>query len=298
MLKTVKVTDRDIIVHKNNDDNEKIKGAEWFPTKYANIALFAKKNTGKTTVIENILKVRAGKNTAFVFFASTINKDPTWRRIVKYWQDRNHDVFVHDDIYEGKTNLIREFIDEQKEKEEERKFKPPSPPLPKEKCQLIPLMGSTGLTNIEEERERKRKMQHENQEQEKRQKKAKKPRIIYPEYIIAIDDMGEGMRDPEINQLLKTNRHFQVDIILSGQNLHDLQPQAILQLNYTLIFGGIPEEKRERLYKNMLINVPFDLFNRMYDDATSKPHRFFYIGTVPGGRPEEFRRGFTEKYQI
>jgi hypothetical protein len=124
MFKTKKVSDTKIKVVKNPDNELTAKGADWFPIVYSNIFLLGKKFSGKTVVIENILQKTAGKNTKFIFIVSTINKDPSYKRILKYLEKKGHDVITYDDIYDydsdgKKINVIEEFIVEQKAKGEE-----------------------------------------------------------------------------------------------------------------------------------------------------------------------------------
>jgi hypothetical protein len=67
---------------------KEVKGYDMFEEPYGNIFLSAKKKSGKTTLIYNILKHCAGKDvngdkTKIMAFVSTLNKDPSWKVIKK-----------------------------------------------------------------------------------------------------------------------------------------------------------------------------------------------------------------------
>jgi hypothetical protein len=121
-----------------------------------------------------------------------------------------------------------------------------------------------------------------------------KRKIIYPDYIIVCDDLGDSMRNKALTQLLKTNRHYRTMVILSSQDLNDLLPAARKQLDYVLVFGRQSQAKMKDLYDNLKLDIDFQDFLELYSDATSKQYSFFYINRA--GKEDEFRKGFTEKY--
>ena len=298
MLKTKTVSDKKIKVIKNPDNEMLAKGADWFPIVYSNIFELAKKFSGKTTICENILQHCAGKNTKFIFIVSTINKDPTWKRIVRYWENKGNDVLTYDDIYtedeDGyRTNVIQEFINEQKSIiDDDSQI---GSGVVKQQAQyIIPQQAqyirySPAIVQIgagEKEAKVEKPLEYI--------EKKKNIKVIYPEYIIVIDDMGSAMRDKSITQLLKTNRHYKTKVILSGQNLNDLEPAAIRQLDYCLVFGRIPVDKLIKLREDLNLTLPEDKFLDIYKDATAKPYQFLYIGRSPNG--DIFRKSFNEEY--
>ena len=64
------------------EDKRPIKGCELCAQLYANIFLIAKKESGKTTVIYNILDRCAGRDTMVFAFVSTLNNDANWAAIL------------------------------------------------------------------------------------------------------------------------------------------------------------------------------------------------------------------------
>jgi len=280
MFKTEKVSDNEIVAIKTKNESAPIKGEDWFPTKYPNVFILAKKNSGKTTVISNILDHCTGKNTKFIFIVSTIWKDPTWKKITNKWEKTN-EVFTSQDINEGGTNILNQFMEDRKEPEQTLQAQPPPKPIITKA--RIPMVGAGNIPNIAAVEVAEPKPE-------------RKSRIITPEYIIVLDDLGASMRDKSLTQLLKTNRHLKTMVILSSQSLTDLLPTALNQLDYILAFGRIPEDKQEDLYDKLNVSISFDSFKNLYQDATRIPYSFLYINR--GGKEDEYRKGFTEKYLL
>ena len=281
-FKTQRVSNKTVTVTNEQKKDLKIKGADWFAEPYSNIFLLAKKKSGKTTVIENILKHCSGRNTKFIFIVSTIHKDSTWRRIVDYWEDKGNDVLTYDDLTTDGVNVIQEFMDQQK-----GDIQQGSGPIIKNKTSIQDIKRVNGKLIIT------KSTQPVIVGRGEEELKESKPKLLYPEYFIVLDDLGNSMRDKAINQLLKTNRHYKAKVILSAQNLNDLMPEAIRNLDYVLCFGRIPDEKMEKLRQDLLLDVDEQTFHNMYKDATDKPHSFFYIGR---SGEDEFRKNFNDKY--
>jgi len=260
MMKIKKIND---VVIKPIVDNvhysKPIKGGDLFREPYANIFLLAKKKSGKTTIIYKILKECVGRDTRVYIFSSTVMKDKTYQHISEMLEDKKITFELFTSIYtEDKFNIIKdildESIDEENEDEEAPKFK-----------KVI----NFGDVNEEESK--------------------KKVKYIAPEIIFVFDDMGNMLKDPTIDTLLKTNRHYKSKCIISSQYLTDLTPQSRLQLDYVLVFKGLPLEKLETIYKDTDLSVDFDLFVKMYALATEEKYSFLYIDV----RNEEFRIKFS-----
>ena len=102
------------------------------------------------------------------------------------------------------------------------------------------------------------------------------------------------MRLPSFNTLIKTNRHYKSKVIISSQNLKDIMPEAHENIEFLLVFKGLKREILEKIYEDWKINLPYPLFEKLYDDATNLKHSFLYIDT----KNIEFRRNFNELLQI
>ena len=131
----------------------------------------------------------------------------------------------------------------------------------------------------------------DNDEEDKQERKPKK---IAPEYIFVFDDMSQMLRDKTISTLIKKHRHFKSKIILSSQYVNDLSPEARKNIDIFILFKGHSENKLEEIFINMDLQISFQLFLKLYENATSEPYGFLYVDKNKG----EFRRNFSYQYQI
>jgi hypothetical protein len=115
-----------------------------------------------------------------------------------------------------------------------------------------------------------------------------------PDDIFVFDDLGADLRHPSITQLLKTNRHERCKVILSSQYLTDLQPAAIKQIDFCLLFKSFGKDKLEKMYEHLDLSINMNQFQQLYDYATSAPFSFLYIDV----RAEQFRKNFNTKLSI
>lgn len=249
-------------------ENEKIKGFEMFPEVYSNIFLVARKKSGKTSVIWKILKSCAGKKTNVIIFSSTIHKDANIMHIIKHFKNKGNSIESYTSIKEDGEDKLKELLDRLKNEYEEE--------------------------SSEDEEKIKHKINLFREEEEEKDRKARKPSKLYPEYIIIFDDIGNELKNPVINQLLKTNRHYKSKVILSSQYVNDLSPESRKQIDYWILFGGHKMEKLKIIYDDADINIPFEDFINLYIDATKEKYNFLYIDT----RDVTFRKNFNKLYKI
>lgn len=244
-----------------------IKGCDLFPEiygLYGNIFLCAKKRSGKSTVIYNILKKCVGKNTKVYIFCSTCNKDPAYEKMMDYMDNRS--------IYYEAYSSISELDDVLEEIKN----------------------GSNDNEESEEEQNTAPSIIEFGDEILEQKKYVRKPKYIAPEYIIIFDDLGQTLRSKSIEQLLKTNRHWKCKTIISSQYLNDLNPASRLNLDFCLIFKGMPYEKITQIHKDLDLSVELDKFIEMYEEATETRFNFLYIDT----RSEKFRINFNKEFQL
>lgn len=279
----------------NTDNETKAKGHKIFPIVYSNVFLLGKKFSGKTTTISTILKEVHGKNTSFIFIGSTVNKDKSYKEIIKYYEDKGHDIEIYDDLTTEEDgeyyNVLDRFITQQKEEAKEQTgaglttIQQPSIINTESGIKYLSMIPSQikieqkGGSIAESNKETKKKVKY-----------------VYPLYIIVIDDMGNAMRNKYLTQLLKTNRHYKTMVIMSGQNITDLEPAALRQIDYTIVFGRQPDDKIFKLHDDLDLEISKEQLLELYKDATNEPFSFLYIGRTPRG--DEFRQGFNNKYEL
>ena len=102
-----------------------------FEEVYANIFLLARKKSGKTTVMYNVLKKCCDKDTRVVIFSATYKKDANMKAIVKYFKKKGNQIETYSSIFEGKLNILDGILDElgdpETDDEEEVKKRPKRP---------------------------------------------------------------------------------------------------------------------------------------------------------------------------
>lgn len=236
-------------------DITKIRGTNLFPSLYPNIFLLGKKRSGKTSVIYKILKSCAGKRTKVFIICATVYKDDTYEAIEKMLDKKGCEVKKYTSIDEKLSDIITELQRDEREPEKKKK---------ESKCIVF------GDESDEEE------------------KKEPKDRKISPEYIFILDDLSHTLRNPIIAELMKKNRHFKSMVICSSQNLNDLLPESILQLQYCLMFPHIPKEKLIEAHKKLDLSTPLNKFLEMYYYATKEQYNFLYVDSM-----DKFRQNFN-----
>jgi hypothetical protein len=244
-------------------------GAEYFTEPYANILLLAKKNSGKTTIIYNIIKNCAGPNTEVIIFCPTWRRDDNYKHIIKHMNKRKIEHQEYTSLYDGKTNILAAFLNELgNASDSEPDSEDEEPPDPIDLCHLV----------------------HCAEDKEK-EKKPRASRYIAPDFIFIFDDMKKQNRDLIIDKLIATNRHFKAKVILSTQFVTDIAPGTLANLDVALLFPKIPAERIESIYAAFdLANIRPEEFARMYNQATSTDHHFLYVDL----RADKFRVNFDE----
>ncbi len=250
----------------------KIKGAELFDNPYPNVFLCARKRSGKTSTIFKILKSCMLKDTNLIIFASTVNKDPTYKIITKYFEAKGCNVLKYTSIKEDGVNqlelLLKHLEDEAKKEEEEEEEEKPVKPKKLLRC--------------------------DDDDEECKTKRKKKQIYVPRDYIIVFDDLSTELRGNSVVSLLKKNRHYKMMCILSSQYVHDIDPSGLRQIDYFLIFKGIKEEKLQHIHKLADLGLEYNTFQAIYEKATEKLYSFLYIDT----QKELYRRNFNCLFQL
>ena len=266
-IEKVLVSNSDIVVKKLSISKKPFKGADWFDNAFANIFLLARKNSGKSTVVANIIEHMSGKDTSYIFVCSTVDKDPVWVDISKRLEKKGASVITETSLVnDDDVHIIEDFLQVQTQISD----KPVNKILPSKFRFNQQIISVKPITVTDKTKFRKLN------------------------YIIALDDLGEGLRDKPLTQLLKTNRHHKSMVIISSQSLKDLTPSSINQLDYILLFGQIPIDRLSIVVSGTGIDISFEDFLTLYNDATSKKYGFLYVDI----KNSIFRDGFTFQYVL
>ena len=99
------------LVNAITNDPDKIKGGNLISDPYNTTFLCAKRKSGKTSVLAEILTKTTDKRTVFWIFCPTHNVDSSWIEILKILNKKGNQVNVFDSVMDGKSNLLDEIID-------------------------------------------------------------------------------------------------------------------------------------------------------------------------------------------
>ena len=129
---------------------------------------------------------------------------------------------------------------------------------------------------------------------ESEEEKEPKSKYQYPKYIIILDDLSNELKNRSVDYLCKRNRHFQAKVIISTQYPNDLTPSTWKQMDFILIFKGLPLDKINKIHKEADLAIDLDTFEKIYHHATVKPYSFLYIDV----RNERLRKNFNIEYRL
>jgi hypothetical protein len=264
------VSVKPVVVHDNNE-SEKIKGYKILPFAFYNLFICSKKKSGKTSLINTIVKKTSDKRTNFWIFCSTHKIDDSWKAIINFLQERGNNVNAFDSIFDGKVNLLNKILDEMGEPE----------PVPEKKDKKAPV-------NLNELK-RSYDLFGKDLDSEGKEKKEYVPKKKAPKHIFIFDDLSPELKN--IDRLLKVHRHFQASVIISSQYIHDLSISSRLQIDVFCTFRGFSEEKMELVHKSLDLSIPFEILWQIYKHVTEEPYNFLYINI----RTEELRRNLNTK---
>lgn len=261
-MKIKQINNIDIKPVKIIKNNIPFKGVEMFENPYSSIFICAKRNSGKTTVIYNILKKCINKNTVVHVFSSTAHKDSTYEKLTNYLDNHNITYNIHTSLIENGINILGELIKEMSEVDE----------------------SESSSEDIE--------YNSDGEEIKARPKRKYIPKYIVPKHLIIFDDLGSTLRSPDIDTCLKVGRHWKAMIIISSQYINDINVSARLNLDYLLLFKNLPMQKLAEIYKDIDLSIDFDIFLECYNIATYDKYNFLYVDI----RKEKFRKNFNYEF--
>jgi hypothetical protein len=212
------------------------------------------------------------RDTVVDLFVSTIEKDRSWIQILEYLKNKGCQVNAHmSTIGEDGKDLIRGIIDQ-------------------------PLVFSDAEDSDEEDESTHChyiSIDNPDEEVAEKKKKRKKSKLAQKRIVI-LDDIGNELKKPSVDQLLKVNRHLHSKVILSSQYLNDLSPQARRQIDVWLLFNGCKKEKLLTVMRDCDTHLEYDQFEAVYKYATSVKYNFLYIDC----HHSKFRKNFNQEISI
>ncbi len=214
------------------------------------MSILAKRRSGKTTLIYNLIKQFATKNTIVMFYVPTFWKDDVYESIRKYLQKKKILYMDYGDIKENGVNNIEIFLEENKKDKEELRETEPEESQEDNVQVCLPCKFEARKPS------------------EKKPKKEKKEEVKL-EYMFIFDDMSQSLRDKWVSVLCKNSNHYRAKIILSSQSIKDLTPQTHAQLDYCILFKGFNDDSLDAFYERIEPNVSLEEFKNIYHRITS-----------------------------
>ena len=247
--------------NKTTKKKKKALGYQYFEEPYANIFLCAKKKSGKTTLIYNIIKNTIDKNTTVIFFVSTFHNDETYRYIEKYLQKNNINYIIYTSIYYDASNTKINLLDSIT-KRIELKAASESNKQTKIVDDDLKYIKLSKISNVESRKKRSSK-------------------YIVPEYLFVFDDIsGELKYNLSYNTLIKHNRHYKCKTITSSQGYKDIPVTVRQNIDYLILYRNLSNDTLESIYDELQFDdLTFDQFKEIYLDVVAEPYYFLYIDT-------------------
>jgi hypothetical protein len=257
------------VIVQDNNEAEKIKGFKIIPFAFYNMFICSKKKSGKTSLINTIIRKTTDKRTNVWVFCSTFKIDDSWKAIINYLEEKGNKVNTFDSIFDGKVNLLNKILDEMGEPED----------IPEKKDKKAPI----NLNEIKRSYDLFGKETDEKGEP----KKEYIPKKRAPKHLFIFDDLSPELK--HIDRLLKVHRHFKASVIISSQYIHDLSISSRLQIDVFCTFRGFSQEKLEMVHKSLDLSIPFDTLWCIYKHITEEPYQFLYVNV----RTEEIRKSLN-----
>jgi len=286
------------------------KGDDLFNFIYSSVYIIAKRKSGKTQLIYNILQQITDQTTNVIIFCSTYEKDDTYIEIIKWLKENGIKVTTFDSLFDGKNNRLDQFMDGdlqlggsiKKEKKKEKKNKKMKGKGEVEKIDmskfekynidLSSLMFKGKYIPLKFGQEPEKEIYKEDMPIIKKPKKIKSN--VSPKYVFVFDDLSSELKSPSVNAFIKQARHHKAFCIFSSQYVNDLQPSAIKNMEVLILFKGHSIDKLSELHKHADLSIPLEDFINAYHYAVSEPYNFLYVDVVG----ETLRKNFDEEIII
>lgn len=250
------------------------RGSELFKTPYCNIALLATIKSGKTTVIYNILDRCAGPHTRVIVFCPNWNIDKTYEKIRDMLDRKGISYTSHLDLMDGKESIIDQYLSEVQNQYGQGQPQEIKPTIDSKIEEMRIKMFGAG-PKVEEPKP----------------EPVKESKYIERDYIFIFDDMSQDLRNLKVEKLAKSIRHLKAMSIMSFHSVVDIRPSMRKQINYMLLFKGVPEDDLQVLRRQFSLSTSQEKFIEIYKLSTEKMFSFLYID-VRGAENIRYRVNF------
>lgn len=249
-----KINDYDVILPRIDGSSKPNdwKGKDLFDIQYWVACLLGKRRSGKTSLINTLIRAFVTKNTRVIFIVPTFWKDSSYEAIRNFLDKKG---IIYQDFQaiedDGVNNLkIMMDVFEEKEKKEDSDDEDNE----NEKDRVKYRMASLDLCEPSKDKKNKKKK-------------------VEPEYIIVLDDISDEIRNPAVLKLCKNSRHYRVKTILSSQSITDIHPHIYNQLDYLVLFKNYNLDGLKHVYDKVQPDMSYEEFVNLYTTTTKKTDR-------------------------
>jgi hypothetical protein len=259
-----------------------------FKAHYPNVFIISKKNTGKTTIVYNILKQSLQpKETTVIIFCPNVKKDMGYEGIIDFIEKKGNKYLLYTSIVdEYRENNLESLLKELEEETDEDSSDDESDEKENKLERPLRDLNSFSFNNEEKEEKKPRKKYY---------------KYDFPKYIFIFDDISTELRNPFVNKLLKANRHHKAMTIISSQYDTDVTLSAWKQCDVALLLKSHNRQKLNKIYSMLDLNLNDygdgdgqNNFYLLYKHATEQPYSFLYVDR----NSDDFRRNFDERYNL
>ncbi|MCX7159277.1 MAG: hypothetical protein NT176_09060 [Proteobacteria bacterium] len=262
-----------------------VRGADLFPEPYANVGVIGRKKSGKTLAIRHIIQDRVTPGTVIYAFSASVHKDREWLNIAGDCKKSKNPFIPYTSLGTmGKESHLTAILGDMKtEKVAEKQPESDSDDSSESDCEDgSAMVSATAKTKCG--------------------KKKKKPRKKVEKYspldrIFIFDDMSEELNHPDIQSLLKTNRHWRSMCLVSTQYVggkNGATTDGTRQFDYWMLFPNLNSTNLATIANRAGIAMELPDFERLYHQATAKEHNFLWVDVVNVA----FRQNFDTKLVV
>lgn len=268
-----------ILDHVKDDKPENIQGYDYLQSSniYQLFLIFANRNSGKTTMIANLLKSILNNNceTCYIFSA-TMWQDPIYKVITKTLEKKGINVIMRDSfMIDKKISYIDEFVRERDE-EKERLENPEPEPEPIKKTAFIKFSDETDTDKPE------------------KTKKIKKDKKRCCRFMFLFDDMTNLTRSNVVDRFIKRLKHYESSAIISSQYPLDVLNSTFTNANKLILYAGYSDQILKKIYIRVATNYTFEQFKEIYLYCVSTKYNFLLYNFIT----QDFYKNFDTLLKI
>jgi hypothetical protein len=246
---------------------------------YFSSIVLGKTGSGKTIMLNHLVKNTIDKDTVVFVFSGSIYQDKVWKDLIKWFKAKKIKHVLFENIIENGVNNLEAVIQEinalsknQDDDDNDNDAPQQEPEKPKN------VILYCNQTEKNDEGENKHSMKP-------RRKKYRTPRFLF-----LIDDQSKAdLRNTDsLANFLKSSRHKLARVYVLTQSVHDIDPKAYTQSAQLIIFNGFSMTWMHALWKKLTTHLSFKEFWNLYQVITKPKYSFLNIHL----RENKYRQNF------